>query len=90
VRNKHVTNNCILKTFNSFFEFTNHQGFFLNDIKHHASSFIYTLDENGMKIVKLPFKTRGIRVLEGFVKFKGMSDEIISLPLEEPIYIKEK
>lgn len=85
-----VSNNCTIKTFDSFYEFTNHQGFFLNDIKHHASSFIYTLDDNGKKIIKLPFKTRSIRVLEEVVKFKGMFDEIISLPLDEPIYIKEK
>ncbi len=85
-----VNNNCILKTFNSFFEFTNHQGFFLNDIKYHSSSFVYTLEENGRKIVKLPFKTRSIRVLEGSVNFKGMFDETITLPLDEPIYLKEK
>jgi hypothetical protein len=85
-----VSNNCTLKTFESFYEFTNHQGFYLNDVKYHASSFIYTLDDNGKKIIKLPFKTRSIRVLEGMVKFQGMFDGTISLNLNEPIYLKEK
>jgi hypothetical protein len=85
-----VSNNCTLKTFESFYEFTNHQGFYLNDVKFHASSFIYTLDDNGKKIIKLPFKTRSIRVLEGMVKFQGMFDGTISLNLNEPIYLKEK
>ena len=71
-------------------EFTSHQGFFLNDIKYHASSFIYTLDENGKKIVKLPFKTRGISVIDKTIKFYDMSYQTVSLELDEPIYIKEK
>lgn len=85
-----VLNNTIIKTFESFMEFTSHQGFFLNDIKYHASSFIYTLDENGKKIVKLPFKTRGIRVIDKTIKFYDMSYQTVSLELDEPIYIKEK
>ena len=85
-----VLNNTIIKTFESFMEFTSHQEFFLNDIKYHASSFIYTLDENGKKIVKLPFKTRGIRVIDNTIKFYDMSYQTVTLEVDEPIYIKEK
>jgi hypothetical protein len=85
-----VLNNTILKTFDSFIEFTSHQEFFLNNIKYHSSSFIYILDENGSKIVKLPFKTKGINIMDGVIKFSGMFNEkSISLLLGEPIYNKE-
>jgi hypothetical protein len=84
-----VLNNTIIKTFESFMEFTSHQGFFLNDIKYHASSFIYTLDENGKKIIKLPFKTRGMYIRNEKLMFNDMNNQTLWFPIDDTIYIKE-
>lgn len=85
-----VFNNTIIKTFESFIEFSSHKGFLLSDLKYHASSFIYTLDEKGKKIVKLPFKTRGISIIEESLKFRDMSYQTLTLEIDEPIYLIEK
>lgn len=85
-----VLNNTTMKIFESFVEFTSHKGFFLNDSKFHASSFIYTLDENGGKIVKLPFKTRGVSIIKEKLKFRDMSYQTLELEIDEQIYLKEK
>jgi hypothetical protein len=55
----------------------------------HASSFIWTLDEKAEKIVKLPFKTRGISIESNSFQFTNMSYQTVSMPIEEAIYIKE-
>jgi hypothetical protein len=55
----------------------------------HASSFIWTLDEKAEKIIKLPFKTRGINIRNEKLIFTDMSYQTVSMPIEEAIYIKE-
>ncbi len=55
----------------------------------HASSFIWTLDEKAEKIVKLPFKTRGINIRNEKLIFTDMSYQTFSMSIEEAIYIKE-
>lgn len=84
-----IKNNRELKTFDSFFEFTEHYGFYLNDIKYHASSFIWTLDEKGSKLVKLPFKTRGMYIRNNKLMFKDMNNQTIWFPHDDSIYTKE-
>jgi hypothetical protein len=84
-----IKNNRELKTFDSFFEFTEHNGFYLNDIKYHASSFIWTLDEKAGKIVKLPFKTRGMYIRNERLMFKDMNNQRLWFEIDDTIYIKE-
>jgi hypothetical protein len=84
-----IKNNRELKTFESFFEFTEHNGFYLNDIKYHASSFIWTLDEKGSKVVKLPFKTRGMYIRNNKLMFNDMNNQTLWFPIDDKIYIKE-
>jgi hypothetical protein len=84
-----IKNNNELKTFDSFFEFTEHNGFYINDIKYHASSFIWTLDEKGQKIIKLPFKTKGIYVRNEKLMFNDMNNQTLWFEIDNTIYIKE-
>jgi len=84
-----IKNNRELKTFDSFFEFTEHKGFYLNDIKYHASSFIWTLDEKGIKLIKLPFKTKGIYIRNEKLIFNDMNNQTLWFHIDDAIYIKE-
>ena len=84
-----IINNRELKTFDSFFEFTEHNGFYLNDIKFHASSFIWTLDEKGNKLIKLPFKTRGMYIRNNKLMFNDMNNQTLWFPIDDSIYTKE-
>ncbi len=84
-----IKNNRELKTFDSFFEFTEHNGFYLNDIKFHASSFIWTLDEKGSKLIKLPFKTRGMYIRNNKLMFNDMNNQTLWFPIDDSIYNKE-
>ena len=84
-----VTNKVILKTFNSFIEFSSHKNFYLTDWKFHASSFVYTLDEKGTKIIKLPFKIRSILIENQGFRIKNMNYKEALLPNNEAIYLKE-
>jgi hypothetical protein len=84
-----IKKNRELKTFDSFFEFTEHNGFYLNDIKYHASSFIWTLDEKGSKLVKLPYKTRGMYIRNNKLMFNDMNNQTLWFPIHDSIYTKE-
>jgi hypothetical protein len=96
-----VNNDIVLKTFNSFIEFNSNFQFLLADTKYHASSFIYTLDQSAKKIIKLPFKTKGINdneelikskvidVLEYGICFINMDSTEVLLTNTDPIYVKE-
>jgi hypothetical protein len=84
-----VKNKKVLKSFNSFIEFTDHIGFYLNDIKHHSSSFIYSLDINSGKIIKMPFKTKGLYYRDNQLLYKNMFNTSVKLNPNEQIYLKE-
>ncbi len=84
-----VKNNKVIKTFESFIEFTSHREFYLTNNKYISSSFIYTLEEKSNKLIKLPFKTRGISIESNSFQFTNMSYQTVSMPIEEAIYIKE-
>ena len=84
-----VTNNTILKTFDNFIKFNSKKQFLLADTYNHTSSSIYTLDEACQKIIKLPFKTKGIFDIENGIRIQNMNTTNVIIPNNESIYIKE-
>jgi hypothetical protein len=85
-----VTSRKIVKIFNSFVSFASHTLFLINEQVYRSSCPIYTLDNIGSKVIKLPFNARSINERNNKLLIYDKNYKNLKLSLEDSIYTKEK